>query len=261
MFSGSTAIGTACGGSNAGITGTAAAPVISLADQSVKSPHLICMPTLTTNVTSVTINNTTNGADIYIDWPQSSSGGPFTVSGYVNISTTKTACAVTPNQATPSYHTIQHFIVEADGVTLDGEGCPSTDPADAGVTSFNTRYGAITLLASDIPNVNSLISTSGAVTDPGNASDYQFNNASGALTFNAPVGVAGLQRCYRNATGKSGVITIQMAASNTVDLNGVNSSSAGTLVSTGALGDAACIVSDAANHWYAYVQKGSWSTT
>jgi len=115
------------------------------------------------------------------------------------------------------------------------------------------------ITAADLPNINVLTSSSGAVADPGNSADYQFNNASGALTFNAPDGVAGFQRCYRNATGKSGAITIQMAASNTVDLNGVNGTTAGYLLSTGALGDSMCIVSDAAHHWYAYQEHGTWS--
>lgn len=107
--------------------------------------------------------------------------------------------------------------------------------------------------------VRSLISTTGAVTDPGGAAAVQFNNAAGALTFNAPAGVAGVQRCYRNAATRTGVITIQMATSNTVDVDGANGTSAGTLVSGGALGDAVCIVSDAVNHWYGYVQKGTWT--
>lgn len=102
-------------------------------------------------------------------------------------------------------------------------------------------------------------STSGPVTDPGDTFDFQYNNASGALTFNAPAGVQGLERCYRNATGKSGVITVQMATSNTVDLNGANGSSAGTLVSGGALGDGICINSDTTNHWYANVTSGTWT--
>lgn len=123
------------------------------------------------------------------------------------------------------------------------------------------RPACASIATADLPNTNVLVSTSGPVADPGNSSDYQFNNAAGALTFNAPAGVAGLQRCYRNATGKSGVITVQMATSNTVDFQGTNGSSAGTLLSGGALGDAVCIVSDVANHWYAYVQSGSWSTT
>jgi len=105
-----------------------------------------------------------------------------------------------------------------------------------------------------------LISTSGPVADPGGSSAFQFNNASGALTFSLPAGVVGLQRCYRNATGKSGVITIAVTTSNTIDLNGANgTTSTGTLVSGGALGDAVCLNSDATNHWYAWVNKGTWT--
>lgn len=103
------------------------------------------------------------------------------------------------------------------------------------------------------------ISTSGPVADPGGSSAFLFNNAAGALTFTLPAGVAGLQRCYRNATGKTGVITIAVIASNAIDLNGANgTTSTGTLVSSGALGDAICLESDATNHWYANVSKGTW---
>jgi hypothetical protein len=84
-------------------------------------------------------------------------------------------------------------------------------------------------------------------------------NAPGALTFNAPDGIVGLERCYRNSTGKTGAITIQMAANNTVDVNGVNGSVAGTLVSNGALGDGVCINSDSAHHWYASITGGTWT--
>jgi hypothetical protein len=108
-----------------------------------------------------------------------------------------------------------------------------------------------------IPGV--LTSTSGPVSDPGDTFDFQYNNAAGALTFNAPAGVQNLQRCYKNATGKSGVITIQMAASNTVDIAGANGSAAGTLVSGGALADEVCINSDTANHWYGHVVSGTWT--
>ncbi len=150
---------------------------------------------------------------------------------------------------------IAHFAGSTQAVTssliVNADITDSTIDLTAKVTGI--------LPAANIPNVPVTISTSGAVADPGNSSDYQFNNASGALTFNAPAGIAGLQRCYRNATGKSGAITIQMATSNTVDLAGANGSSAGTLVSGGALGDAVCIVSDAANHWYAFVQTGTWT--
>lgn len=104
------------------------------------------------------------------------------------------------------------------------------------------------------------ISTSGPVADPGGSSAYLYNNAAGALTFNLPDGVVGFQRCYRNATGKSGAITIAVTTSNAIDYNGANgTTTTGTLVSGGALGDAVCLVADAAHHWYAYVQRGSWT--
>jgi hypothetical protein len=157
------------------------------------------------------------------------------------------------------------FTAATNGITIAVTGYANlvnaTSPG-AGFAKFAGSTQTVisaAILASELPNVNVLISTTGAVTDPGNSMDYQFNNASGALTFNVPVGVAGLQRCYRNATGKSGAITLQMATSNTVDVAGANGSSAGTLVSGGALGDSVCLVSDAANHWYAYKQLGTWT--
>jgi hypothetical protein len=137
------------------------------------------------------------------------------------------------------------------------------DPGSNGLvkrTSLNTTTAAVAgtdYAAADVP---SLTSTSGPVSDPGGASYYQYNNASGALTFTLPAGVAGMQRCYRNATGKSGVITIGVITSNTIDLAGVNgTTTTGTLVSGGALGDEACLRSDAANHWMADTPKGSWT--
>lgn len=110
-------------------------------------------------------------------------------------------------------------------------------------------------------NKTILISTSSPVTDPGGVNVNLFNNSVGAITFNAPAGVAGLERCYQNATGKSGQITVQMPASNTVDLLGINTAVAGSIVSTGALGDDICMVSDTTNHWYVFSKIGTWNTT
>jgi hypothetical protein len=138
-------------------------------------------------------------------------------------------------------------------VNVSSATAPSTGQVLTATDSTHATWQAAT------GGVGVSISTSGPVSDPGGVADIQYNNAAGALTFNAPAGVNGYQRCYRNATGKSGVITVQMAASNTVDLTGANGTSAGTLVSGGALADAVCIVSDATNHWYAYVSSGSWT--
>jgi hypothetical protein len=137
---------------------------------------------------------------------------------------------------------IQNFLT---GSTL------SANPAAA------DRTTKLATTAFIVPGVTT--STSGPVSDPGDTFDFLYNNSSGAITFNAPAGVVGLERCYRNSTGKTGVITIQMAASNTVDFNGTNGSVAGTLVSTGALADGICINSDATNHWYASPTSGTWT--
>ena len=101
--------------------------------------------------------------------------------------------------------------------------------------------------------------TSGPVTDPGGWNLYQYNNSSGALTFNMPTGVAGLQRHYRNDTGKTGAITLQLGGSDVADLNGTATTAGGALASAGAAGDDIDLISDRANHWYSNVVKGTWS--
>lgn len=96
------------------------------------------------------------------------------------------------------------------------------------------------------------------VADPGGISYAQYCGTTGCI-FTTPAGASGYQRIYRNATTDFGVITVQLPASNTADLGGVNTSSAGCLQSSGALGDAIYIFSDTTNHWYAYPQGGTWS--
>ena len=102
--------------------------------------------------------------------------------------------------------------------------------------------------------------TSGPVTV--SAWGFYFNNASGALTFNLPVVTAatvGAQYCFRNFTGKSGAITLKAPASTYFDVNGANGSVTGTLVSGGALGDSACVVSISTTQYMAYPGTGSWT--
>jgi len=104
-------------------------------------------------------------------------------------------------------------------------------------------------------------SGAGPVADPGGNDYYLFNNY-GTLTFDVPVGsVIGMQRIYANYSGISSVITLQLPASNVCALYGTNGSAAGTLVSSGASGDAVGLVCDLSNHWTAFVISGSWSKT
>jgi hypothetical protein len=102
-----------------------------------------------------------------------------------------------------------------------------------------------------------LVATSGPVADPGGISYVLENNSTGAITFNLPAGTPGLQRCYRNFTGRKGSMTISAPAGNTIDFQGVNGTT-GQLISTGALGEYVCLVSDAANHWEVWGVEGSW---
>ena len=126
--------------------------------------------------------------------------------------------------------------------------------------TINGTTCTLGLSCSPVALIPITISTSGPVTDPGGNAAYLYNNAAGALTFNLPAGVAGKQRCYRQATGKSDVITIAVTTGNSIDLNGANgTTTTGTLVSTGAPGESVCLVSDAANHWYATVLSGTWT--
>lgn len=91
---------------------------------------------------------------------------------------------------------------------------------------------------------------------------FFFNNAAGAMTFTLPAITAatiGNQYCFRNYVGKSGAITIQLPAATSVDVDGVNGTAAGTLVSGGALGDSACVVAVAVGQYMAYIGTGVWT--
>ncbi len=97
-----------------------------------------------------------------------------------------------------------------------------------------------------------------AVTQTG----FFFNNAAGAMTFNLPAittATVGNQYCFRNYTARTGAITLQLPAATSVDVDGVNGTAAGTLVSGGALGDSACVVAVAVGQYMAYIGTGVWT--
>lgn len=106
--------------------------------------------------------------------------------------------------------------------------------------------------------------TSGPVVEPYYIfKGFLINSASGALTFDLPAtntSFAGLERCYRQDTGKTGVITVAVHSSDTIDLNGVaGTTSTGTITSGGALGDQICLISNAAHYWYVTSTHGTWT--
>lgn len=94
------------------------------------------------------------------------------------------------------------------------------------------------------------------------AGGFFYNNTSGAMSCTLPTitsGLVGTQFCFRNFTGKTGVITLQEPASTTLDVNGAVASTAGTLVSGGALGDGACVVAVSTTLYAGYIGTGTWT--
>lgn len=161
------------------------------------------------------------------------------------------------------FNGVDTFVVGPGGCTTGcGGGVPITGTGLVRQNSVATELSAdcVTSGSNAVtckPGVT--IATSGPVADPGGSAAFLENNASGAMTFTLAAGVAGLQRCYRNSTGKTGVITVAVITSNQIDLAGVNGTvTSGTLVSGGGLGDQACLYSDASGHWMAQIVKGSW---
>jgi hypothetical protein len=107
-----------------------------------------------------------------------------------------------------------------------------------------------------------VISTSGPVTVAATSGRY-YNNASGALTYNLPAITAGMvtasaQFCFSEYVGKSGAITLQAPASTYIFVLGVNGTVAGTLVSSGVLGDSACVAVVDTTHYEAALGPGVW---
>jgi hypothetical protein len=103
------------------------------------------------------------------------------------------------------------------------------------------------------------ISTSGPVAVSGWGT--YLNNSSGAITFNLPTPTSsniGTQFCFRQATGKTGAITIATASSSIfIDVLGVNGT-VGTLVSSGG-GASACVVSISPTEFQANIVSGTWT--
>ena len=106
-------------------------------------------------------------------------------------------------------------------------------------------------------------STTNTVESPEKASIFYFNNyvtAGTAVSYTLPTAGIAKQRCYKNYTGKSGTITIQTsAAGQYIDVIGVATASGGYVISSGALGDGACVVGIDSTHWILYINQGTWA--
>jgi len=92
---------------------------------------------------------------------------------------------------------------------------------------------------------------------------YNYNNtatAGAAVGYTLGTAQAGMQQCFKNYTGKTGILTITTsAAGQFINLAGVLTASGGNITSAGALGDAICLVAVDATHWDGWVSGGTWT--
>jgi len=92
---------------------------------------------------------------------------------------------------------------------------------------------------------------------------YNYNNtatAGAAVGYTLGTAQAGMQQCFKNYTGKTGILTISTsAAGQFINLSGVLSASGGNITSAGALGDSICLVAVDATHWDGWISGGAWT--
>jgi hypothetical protein len=129
--------------------------------------------------------------------------------------------------------------------------------AGSGYTSSPTTatVGNGSATCSGTPVLSTAVSS--AVSTPGFYFAYL---TAGNTAFLLPVITSiGSQYCFGNYVGKSGTITLVSPASTYMAVGGTNGSSAGTLVSSGALGDSACALALATAQYNIYLGLGIWT--
>ena len=143
----------------------------------------------------------------------------------------------------------------ANARKLQGRPVCSTAPTSGQVLTWQSTQSCWEPAA-----VRVVVSTSGPVTvaDAG----FYFNNAAGALTYNLPAitsGSIGSRFCFRNLATRTGAITLQAPATTYIDKDGANGSAAGTIVSSGALADSACVLAVTTTQYVFYLGSGTWA--
>jgi hypothetical protein len=180
-----------------------------------------------------------------------------------------------PTTFAPALHAGSHATGQADAIAPSTIGAMAALSGTGAVKVTSGAPGLVSGSAGDCVHVDGgsgacggggvdqAIDTSGPVT-VATTSGYNWNNSSGALTYNLPTITAGMvmagySRCFGNLYGKSGALTLQAPASTYIALYGTLGSAAGTLVSSGALGDSACVVAVDTTHYQATGTAGNWT--
>ena len=185
-----------------GITGTAAAPILALLDQSVKSPvRFEITLTASTAVTSVTVNNKAAGAKFSVAWTEPSTNMVGVTWG---ASVSNTPCAV--SQVAGAW-TEQFFEIESDGATVVNTGCSSSDP---GVVLGKTTIAAPTTAWTIQPLADNQTTTipGGSLLAPGAvASSCAVTTGASSFAINETI-------CAGTASGSAPFLSYEITLSN-----------------------------------------------
>jgi hypothetical protein len=191
-------------------------------------------------------------ANLLMKWPDGSPAGSFRLYG-----------TPSSNRSTTSWVTPGTGVATAMAATPNATG---------GLVTFSGNIGAATatsLMATGrVDGTVGMTITTDATTisSTSNKAAYYINNGDSAAKgiYTLPAAAAGLQYCIalysEHATGATAVMKFQTSASGQyIALDGVRTASGGLIKSTGAAGDAACVVGISATEWIAYHSSGTWS--
>jgi hypothetical protein len=154
----------------------------------------------------------------------------------------------------PSGHAVVTLPPGGGNLNLSGTQCIHSVSGVLGGTGADCGTGAVTVT---ITTTNAVSATAG----------YYYNQdatAAAAITYTLPAPTAGAQLCFKNSNNGSAADTgtLELLVANTgtqsIVLNGTKSSS-GYIISSGAAGDAACLVGISTTQWEAYTQVGVWT--
>jgi len=177
--------------------------------------------------------------------------------GIVKRTALNTTAAATPGT---DYYAPGGAIASTDlpnpGASAGGKVRSATCSAGQHVSAINTD-STVTCSADAAGTVGMTINNSG--TSATAVAGWNLNDTTGAFNYTLPTASAGAQYCFRNATGRTGAITLTMPASTTLDIGGVAGSAAGTYVAGGALGDSACVTGLSSTKYIGQTLSGTWT--
>jgi hypothetical protein len=242
-----------------------------------------------TKTLKLLVSNATTGADLTLDFkatsdktiifPDPTTGDSvaygnvalrFTTGGSTARVITVPDAAITVARTDAANTFTGHQTIE--GVTSTGATGTGNFVFDGTPTLVTPVIGAATgtsLLATGrVDGLVGVTITTDATTisSTSNKQAYYINNGDSAAKgiYTLPTAAAGLQYCIalysEHATGATAVMKFQTSASGQyIALDGVRTASGGLIKSTGAAGDAACVVGISATEWIAYHSSGTWS--